>query len=260
MDQKNEPIGNFADWERQAAPRSPSRWRRGRGAYELARVWCGANGLVMPGALGQLLDSREETRSLVIDSVWPGHPIRFDRRQGQPRSADLAILGRTAVGPVAVLVEARAEESFGATVAEAFVDALERFTETPRSQGIGRIEDLSRALFASRDEDDAPRVGVLRYQLLMCAAGALALAEGHGAGCAVLVVHGLYSTLDDQHPSARHAADLSAFLHRLGGVPVDADTFSSPALFGPYTVPGVPLFDGPRQILVGMIATSRKDS
>ncbi len=248
-------IRSFAEWEEYAAPKSRTFWKPGHGGYELARAWCGVDGPRMPSGLQELLDSRDESRALAVDAVWPGHPIKFDKRFGEPCNADLAFVGSAGAATVAVVVEAKADETLGATVADTFVDALERYTETPRSQGIGRIEDLSRALFAARDEEEAPRVGALRYQLLTAAAGALALAQRHGTDHAVLVVH---EFLAGEAGVTANRVDLAAFLHRLGGRPIAPEALTSPALLGPFTVPGVPLFDGPRTLLIGRARTLRQ--
>jgi len=255
IEKNGHSIRTLAEWEEHAGPKSRKHWKPGRSAYELARAWCRAEGPAMPADVRLLLDSRAETRGLAVDAVWPEHPIRFDKRFGEPRNADLAFVGTSAAGTVAVTIEAKADGAFGATVADTFVDALERNTETPRSQGIGRIEDLARALFAARDEEDAPRVGTLRYQLLTAAAGTLALAQRHGTDFAVLIVHEFRTDRPDEGRCAENALDLAAFVHRLQGQPVSPEALAASSLLGPFTVPGVPLFDGPREILIGKATT-----
>ncbi len=85
----------------------------------------------MTEALRQLLDSREETRGMAIDTVLPEHRMLFDSHGGEPRNADLAFVGETPTGKVAVTIEAKADEPFGATVSETLAAALERGIETP---------------------------------------------------------------------------------------------------------------------------------
>jgi len=204
------------------------------------------------------LDSRLETRGAVVETYLPEHRIHFDRHRGEPRNADMAFVGHTPSGNVAITIEAKADEPFGATVAETFSDALERIVENPRSRGIQRIEDLTRALFGVRLKEQ-PKVGALRYQLLTAVAGTLAYAVAEGAGLAVLVLHEFKTrkTSDPLHEA--NARDLDAFLLRLGGLRSASDVFeNSCELVGPFTVPGTPLFEKPPPLLIGKIVTDRR--
>lgn len=143
-------IRTLDDWKTYAGPKSPGQWKPERSAYELARAWCEPDGPHIPNQLRRLLDSRPETRSARFDVAMPEHRIRFDRHGGEPRNADMALVGRTDAGKIAITIEAKADEPFGATVAETFSNALERLIENPRSRGVRRIEDLAHALFGAR--------------------------------------------------------------------------------------------------------------
>jgi hypothetical protein len=248
-------ISSLADWARFAGPKIASQWVEGRSAYELANTWCGVNGPAVPAEFRQLLESRGETAGLVIDEVLPEHRIRFDNNAGEPRNADLAIVGQVGRSRVALTVEAKADEPFAATVASTFSMALERGLGYPRSRGVQRIEHLGQALF-SRRQRGQPSIGNLRYQLLTALAGTLAFARDREAAIAVLIVHEFVTdgTSDDRH--FENAKDYAAFLHRLGGTPLLADELIG--FHGPYRVPGVPLFDGPREVLIGKLVTNRR--
>ena len=87
-------IANLADWEKLAGPKIASQWVEGRSAYEVANAWCGLQGPAVPVDFRRLLESRKETAGLEIDEVLPEHRIRFDNNAGEPRDADLAIIGR----------------------------------------------------------------------------------------------------------------------------------------------------------------------
>ena len=124
-------IANLADWEKLAGPKIASQWVEGRSAYEVANAWCGPQGPAVPVDFRRMLDLRKETAGLVIDEVLPEHRIRFDNNAGEPRNADLAIIGRVGRSKVAITVEAKADEPFAATVASTFSTAVERRTRIP---------------------------------------------------------------------------------------------------------------------------------
>lgn len=75
---------------------------------------------------------------MVVDDVTPECRIRFDSLEGEPRNADLAFVGHTPAGVVAVTIEAKADETFGETVANALSSALERVLKSATSPVIRR--------------------------------------------------------------------------------------------------------------------------
>jgi hypothetical protein len=245
-------ISTLGDWEQLAPPKRSEQWTPGRSAYELARAWCGGGGPAIPSELLALLDSTDETRSLVIECVHSEHRIAFDDYGGEPRNADLAFLAASARGPVAVTVEAKADEPFGLTVADTLADALERRIENDRSNGIRRVEALAAALFGPRMKGQ-PRVGDLRYQLLTAAAGSLAYAEANGASIAVLVVHEFVTSKTNAAKHERNARDLDAFLTRLGRP--DAAAQAPERRVGPLTVPATYTLSSRPMLFVGKIST-----
>jgi hypothetical protein len=199
------------------------------------------------------LETSIKTRGIEIEVVIPEHRIRFDDHGGEPRNADLAIVGHTAGSRVVITVEAKADEPFGATVAETIVAALERSLKNPASQGVRRVEDLVRALLTPRNAGQTS-VGELRYQLLTAVAGTVAYAIAEHADTAVLVVHEFLTDKTKDHLHARNAEDYRAFLTRLGAVDmVDNRSFS---LTGPFRVPGTPIFQGVPALMVGKVTTN----
>ena len=251
----NQDIRTIRDWEKYAGPKLASQWVEGRSAFEVANAWCGAKGPTVPVDFRNLVESRKETAGLVIDEVLPEHRIRFDSNAGEPRNADLAILGRVGRSRVAITVEAKADEPFSATVANTISLALERGIGYPRSRGVKRIEDLAQALFARRQKGQ-PGIGHLRYQLLTAVAGTLAFAEQHDAAIALLVVHEFVTDMTNDFRHYDNAKDFAEFLHRLGGKPLLTDELHG--IHGPFEIPGVPLFDAPRTILIGKAVTNRR--
>ncbi len=250
-------IESLDDWRVFAGPKSPDQWQPERSAYELARAWCEPDGPRMPDQLRRLLDSRAETRAAVVERYLPEHRIPFDDHGGEPRNADMAFVGRTSEGKFAVTIEAKADEPFGATVAETFSDALERLIENPRSRGIRRIEDLAQSLFGVRQKKH-PKIGALRYQLLTAVAGSIAYASAEAADIAVLVIHEFKTTKTDEAMHKANAQDVAAFLLRMGGALAPTETFdTSNQLIGPFCVPGNPLFGKPAPLIIGKIMTDR---
>jgi Domain of unknown function (DUF6946) len=238
-------ITSLEDWKRRAPPKSEDQWVEGRSAFEMARLWCGTGVPVVPAELHTLLESRSETRGLVLDELIPEHRIVFDVHGGEPRNADLAIVGHTSSAKVAMTIEAKADEPFGATVKQTLANALERGIQNPKSRGVRRVEDLVRALLPPRSEG-LPHAGELRYQLLTAAAGTLAYAAMEGASLAVLIVHEFVTGRTHDKRLAQNAADYERFLQRLGG----GLTSSAQSLVGPFVVPDTSPFRG-APLLIG---------
>jgi hypothetical protein len=253
VERNGTPITCLDDWERVAPPKAKHHWTAGRSAYELAHAWCGPSGPAMPDAVHTLFESIDETRGMVIDVAMPEHRIWFDTRRGEPRNADLAFVGRTAVSTVAVTVEAKADEPFGATVATTLATARERAKLNPRSLGVQRVEDLVRALFAPRTAEHL-EIGRLRYQLLTAVAGTLAYAKAEGASTAMLLVHEFVTNRTKASLHARNDADCRAFLTALG----EPATPLSSSVAGPFNVPGAPLFSDLPALLIGKVVTDRR--
>jgi hypothetical protein len=250
------PIHSLEDWRRLAHPKSPDHWVEGRSAFELARAWCGPQGPKLPDELRKLFETSAVTRGLEIDLVRPEHRIRFDRHGGEPRNADLAFTGGVGSSRVAVTVEAKADESFGATIAETLSAALERLIENPRGQGVRRVEALVRSILTARQRHQRS-IGELRYQLLAATAGTIAYALSEKAETAVLIVHEFVTPKTDDRLHERNADDLLAFLDRLGSTSAVA---SAPGtLVGPFVLPGSPLFQDVPALYIGKVVTNRRD-
>jgi len=235
------------DWKRLAPPKSDDQWVEGRSAFELANAWCGSGTPVLPKGLQSLLESRRETQGLSVVEVIPEHKILFDAHGGEPRNADLVLVGHTSSSKVVVTIEAKADEPFGATIAQTLADALERSIHNARSRGVRRVEDLVRGLLRSRTKG-LPHLGVLRYQLLTAVAGTLAYATMEGASLAVLIVHEFVTDKTSDKRHSKNADDYNRFLHHFTGKAISNDARYE--LVGPVELPdsspfrGVPLLIG----------------
>ena len=247
-------ISCVEDWRRIAPPKADYQWVAGRSAYELAHAWCGRGAAAIPAELTMLFDSRDETRGLIIDEVVPELRVPFDAHSGEPRNADLAIVGHTPSTKVAVTIEAKADEPFGATVAQTIADALERGILNPKSRGVRRVEDLVRGLLPSRTKG-LPHIGVLRYQLLTAVAGTLAYAAMEGASLAVLIVHEFVTDKTSDNRHAKNAEEYKRFLHRFTGNAGFNDATSQ--LVGPVALPDASPFRGV-PLLIGKVVSNRR--
>ena len=152
-------------------------------------------------------------------------------------------------------VEAKADEPYGATVAKTICAALERRIDNPRSRGVERISDLATSLLTPWSKG-LPHIDGLFYQLLTATAGTLAYAIQNKASPAVLIVH---EFVTDKTDDAKHASNAKAyrdFIRRLyGDALLDKELRG---LIGPFTVPGLPLFEFPPPLLVGKLVTDQR--
>lgn len=235
---KGRTIDTLHDWETLAGPKSTKQWVDGRSAKETARAWLEGGSKSLPP---EILDTIATNPAFDCIDTWHAEPearLRFDRFPGEPRNSDLAVYAEDAQGSYIIAVEAKADESFGDTVAETMAAALERYLENPRSNGLERTMQLASAILGERQRGD-PQLGAIRYQLLTASAGALCEAERQGSARAVLLVHEFMTdkTSDPEHE--RNQSDLNAFVKRLSHGSVR--TIRSGELLGPFFVPGNPL-------------------
>lgn len=231
------PIATLDDWKKYAPPKSEQHWVDDRSAKEVARAWLAGSGNVLPVEVHALLATHPRFGSVLAWDCEPEAKLRFDSFAGEPRNSDLAVIAVDSCGSFVLAVEAKADEPYGETVADAFAASLERRIENPRSHGVSRIQGLVSLLLRPRAAT-APKAAELRYQLLTAAAGAVAEAVRREASRAILLVHEFVTpaTLDKNHEG--NAADLQRFLHRLAGNPLD--DFRDGQLVGPFVPPGAP--------------------
>jgi hypothetical protein len=243
ISKNGQPITTLEEWRQRAPPKSAHHWVDGRSAKEVARAWLNSSGTAYPSEVQAALVGHPNFGHALSWECEPEAKLPFDRFPGEPRNSDLAISATDSFGSYVLAVEAKADEPYGETVADAFVAALERGIENPRSNGIARIQGLASFLFSPRAA--SPKVGGLRYQLLTACAGAVAEATRRQASRAVMLVHEFITPATQDVNHERNAADLLQFLHRLGGKPIEG--FMDGQLYGPFSLPGasgVELFVG----------------
>ncbi len=244
-------IATVDDWFRAAPPKGGhEQWVDDRSAKELAKAWCAAGGPCLPSELDDALGTVAEFRGASFDRAYPECRIPFDNIPGERRNADLVALGRAACGSISLSVEAKADEEFGAVIADVLLaGARKRAFEIP-TRIIDRVERLTAALLPTRI-GGTPRVGDLRYQLLTATAGALAFAKTKGAAVAILMIHEFRSARTSDARLADNQHDLDQFLTRLSNGKWTA--IHAGAIVGPISVPGSDFIPSSIPLYIGKI-------
>ena len=171
------------------------------------------------------------------------------RLGGEPRNTDLLVEATDEHGPFLIAIEAKADEPFGETVADALAAALERKLVNPRSRGVERIQQLA-TLLGERRKGEV-HLTYVRYQLLTALAGIAAAAARRGDVRTLLLIQEFRTarTTDDKH--AANTKDLNAFIHRLThGAIARVETGS---VYGPLTVNPGPDYGAASRIFVGKV-------
>lgn len=235
-------IHSFSDWEAYAMPpeRKLKHWKEGRSACELGRIWT-VNGepRVPPELLG-LLDSHDATRGAIILSGVTEHETTLPFGSRGPRCHDLALQAEHD-GIITICIEAKADESFGGTVAEELLKARKR----PVTKFPERLDWLTRSLLGLSAFDDDERtvlsnvVSGLPYQLFSAVGGTIQEAETKNAAKAVLVVHEFRTALTTDAKMELNSAALDCFLRLVlakNGVADEAFHLQHGKLFGPVPI------------------------
>lgn len=226
------PIRDLEDWKVRAGPKHSMQWKDGRSAKESAKSWLGSDGI--PAELLDLIYSHHDFGTIEQWMAEPEARVRFDDFRGEPPNIDVLIYAEDRFGPLVVVVEAKADEPFGATIRETMTNARGRLAESPKSKGLVRLERLSHAL-AGKSPDE-PKIASLRYQLFTATGAALAEADRRGAERAVVLVHEFVSEVTAAEKRRYNQNDLKAFIAMLS-----PDMRARDGLAGPICVPGAPL-------------------
>src|SRR5689334_3010058 len=136
------PITSVDDWATLAPPKSTGHWVDGRSAKELARAWCGTNGPKVPDEVIAAFRSHPDLAALRIVEMTPEARVRFDKRRGEPRNADLAGIAEDGAGKAVVHVEGKADETFGQCVRDVR-EAAEAILASGKATGaVDRVRDM----------------------------------------------------------------------------------------------------------------------
>jgi hypothetical protein len=207
----DKPLRSHAEWRGKLGKNS----KQGTSAPTLAAVWGG------PVELMGALRHQPEFEGLRLTHVVVEAQSSVDEFSG-PRNHDLVARGELPSGEsVVICVEAKAGESFGATVKQQ-TSAAARAKSIAKKDGktSNAPERLKGLLERFVDYPTSePRVQNMRYQLLTALAGTLSEAEERGAQHAVLMVH---EFLTDERPNAEivreHDRDLHNFVTTVFGL------------------------------------------
>jgi len=245
------PITSLADWARLASPKNPSAWVDDKSAKEFARTWLAGKGIDLPQEVHSLLADHQAFGPVLEWHAEPEAKLRFDDFPGEPCNGDLVIYAKDSHGPYVIAVEAKADETFGATVGDQLSHALECYLENNRSNALKRIEQLSQALLGPRLPED-PALKEIRYQLLTATAGALCEAERHNCNRALLVVHEFVTNATSDANHARNALDLDAFANRISHGRITS--VRSHAIHGPFRLPRPTPFEKSATLYIGKVS------
>ena len=237
------------DWQRLGGPKRANQWVDGRSAKEAARAWLGG----AAGMPAEVLAAVERHQAFGPVLEWTAEPevrLPFDSFDGEPRNTDLLVFARDEYGPYLIAVEAKADESYSATIADTLVAATERYLKTDHSKGVARVLQLGQAILGPRQADET-EIGSLRYQLLTATAGALCEGERRGCARVIVLVHEFVTDRSDDLLHQRNAKDLHSFVQRLSHGKVDS--VADGEICGPFRVPGAPLCANPPTLYIGKV-------
>jgi hypothetical protein len=232
-------ITTVDEWFQFAPPKEGRRqWVGGRSAKELAKIFLESGVPAVPPELRALLSSHRGLGTVDLTAAFPEHKIALDRFPGETRNADLAAIGESSIGKVAVTIEAKADESFGGTIGETLTAASAK-SNVPK-----RIATLAKAVLG----DAGPGINNLRYQLLHGTAASLIFAAEHAAAAAVFVVLEFCGPSCTKENLERNSRDFELFIKALSPTAPEPTIGN---LIGPFSAPGgefvpagLPLFIG----------------
>lgn len=184
---------------------------------------------------------------------WCGEPeakFRLDEFRGESRNTDIAIWAEDQHGGYLLAVEAKADEPFGATIAQVFAAARRRKLANPRSNGIARIEQLTTSILEIRAADDLT-ISNLRYQLLTATAGALLEAHRRELKRTVLLIHEFVTSKTNDGKHEENANDLLNFLSHIAYSKVAPP--SGDFLLGPFILSGFSQLQPSVELFVGKV-------
>lgn len=250
-------IGDLDTWELLGGPKRAVQWKDLRSAKEVARAWLAVRSPLLPPEVAEVLGSHPDFSQVRSWFAVPEARVRFDDVRGETRNTDLLVDVTDARGRVLLSIEAKADESFAETVEETLGAAAERVLTNSESGAIRRVQQLLAALLPPQPKPalEQPKaaayakVGTLRYQLLTGVAGALASAVAAQSDRAVFLVHQFESSATDPRKLEDNARDLDLFVHRLSEGQVERVEVGR--LYGPFRVPGAPLFEIPPNLYIG---------
>lgn len=205
-DNQDNDITTFDEWARLYETGQKSRqWKEHRSAYSVAEFILNRDGT------GQL-ESRVSSvvgEPVSFERAIPEHEVRFDQ-YGKGRIHDLGIYGATSSGKsVFVGLEAKVDETFGATVHDEYLKAKSNQIAGESTNAPERIEKLLALHFSAPD----PSMFDVRYQLLYATVGTISAK----ADISVLYVIVFKTPLYSEMIGADNYRDYVHFMNMVGG-------------------------------------------
>ena len=242
-------ISSLDDWFMHAPPCNPEiQWQDGHSAKEAARIWLDSQP-DPPEAIQALLRSHPDFHDVSFLRAEPEVPLKFDEFRN-PRMADIAIHAKDDTGPLAITVEAKADEEFADTIQTYLRNAETAYEANSASRMTDRLQDLCKALFGIH-RDDIAELGKLRFQLCTAVAGSLVLAERIECDRAVTIIQVFETGETSRRKLEDNERDFQDFCRR-----ISSGTYQSVQpnqLIGPIYIPGNPLFDKHTRIYLGEV-------
>lgn len=225
------------DWHRFAPPKRKVHWKDGRSAKETARAWIAAAPR-MPPDIERTIGAYPDVGPLLRWHADPEARVPIDPYRGEQPNIDLLVVAEDERGPVVVVIEAKADETFGCQLADQHRTAKAARASNCRSKALDRIEDLLDRFHLNLGQDQVP---LLRYQLFTAVAAALAEAERRSSDRALFVVHEFVTSLTRSDRRERNAADLDSFV----SIALHSDTHVGDGeIAGPFLIQGLSLYLG----------------
>ena len=107
------------------------------------------------------------------------HESRFDPYKGSGRMQDMVIWAQCDKCRIVVCIEAKVDETFGDTLADAYNKSVKYVKQHPTSKRKARIEDLCQKYLKIQSAEILEENGI-RYQLLHYLAGSISEAKSYG--------------------------------------------------------------------------------
>lgn len=196
------------EWHRFAPPKREIHWKDGRSAKENAKAWIAAAPNFQPD-VAQALENCPDFGPLRFWRAEPEVRIFIDRHRGEHPNIDLFLVAEDDHGLMVIAIEAKADETFGDTLADRRRHAEAALASNPRSKALIRLEELVDRYGLDFQHPHVPR---LRYQLLTATAAVLEQAKLRSSKRAVLIAHEFVTPLTDPAKRERNSADLDHFL------------------------------------------------
>lgn len=209
----HQAITTLDDWKVLGKPASPTHWKPGRSAFELASDWIDGDAARRVESLVRVGFSMDD---VALECGVVEKRTQFDRFHRGPRNHDLLLKASSPLGPIVIGVEGKADEPFSEPLWRWRLQAL---ADSPDSDAPERLDAMTAAFFGTTIDKDSghPGLGCLGYQLLSALAGTLADAKVHGANRALVLVQEYVTDLTSDELHAVNSQGLEDFLTRLFG-------------------------------------------